>query len=98
MNEPATVAIPKNGIPSRVEAAQQFLQFAANKSLSGNLYSLPGDCPREQGELTPKERAVYDAALDVLNSYFRGEMDFGDNPPISSPPDDRPQSPVYVPS
>ena len=40
--------------------------------------------------------STYDAALDVLFQYFRGEMDFGDVNPGHAPPEDDsdPRDPV----
>jgi hypothetical protein len=58
-----------------------------------------GDMPHEENELSPREQSTYDAALDVLAMYFRGEMDYGDVPPKplnnEEPPDD-PEVPVPV--
>lgn len=74
-------------VPGRVEAAQGYLYFAAGRMDGGVPGALPGDAPRDGRDLSKKEQATYDAALDCLLLYFRGEMDFGGAPP-SAPPDD----------
>lgn len=75
-------------IPARVDAAMCFLHFARQivcptTPLGERLF--------ESGELSKREHATYDAALDVLNLYFRGEQDFGDVPP--QPVDNEPENP-----
>jgi hypothetical protein len=82
-----------HGIPARVDAAQQFLFFATG------IQNGPHPCdgvPATGRDLSPKEGQVYDAALDVLFSYFTGEMDYGDcQVTQTAPPDD--ETPQRVP-
>jgi hypothetical protein len=79
-------------VPARVEAAQHFLHYALSVRVNSADY-LPGDAPRTTVELSRKEQATYEAALSVLQSYFLGEMDFGDVPPSTrgGPDDDKPK-------
>lgn len=61
--------------PTRVQMAYEYCA-SFNHSSNGMYYS--GDCPREEKERTSKEIATYNAALEVLRSYFACEMDYGD--------------------
>jgi len=83
--------------PPRVQAAQHYLQYAHQVRTGGNFLGMPmnGDAPREEFDLSRKEQAAYDAALNVMIQYFNGEQDFGEvvAQPHSPPPDD-PESPV----
>lgn len=61
-------------IPPRVAAAQDYLRFA--EQLRNPPTAFDGQSRDAARDLTPKEQAVYDAALEVLRLYFTGEQDF----------------------
>ena len=84
--------------PAKVIAAQNYLYYANGVRNPQTPLSLSGDTPTGGEELSPKEQAAYNAALDVLIAYFRGEMDFGDTNPgtIQETDDDDPKEPVHV--
>lgn len=77
-------------MPGRVRAALEFMDYCVSATQSY-------DCSMQRQELSTREIAVRDAALDVLRLYFMGEMDYGDAPPRppQDPPDDAP-APVPV--
>lgn len=75
-------------IPAKVSAAQDYLRFA-EVCRAGGPQSVNSDVPLAQRDLTPREQHVYDAALEVLDLYFRGECDFAPPPPDD---DDKPPS------
>ena len=85
-----------NPIPPRVQAAQAFLNFAL-RIREPALFSV-SDVPLARNDLSPREQTTYEAALNVLLLYFRGEMDFGDVPSIrvKEDDDDPPKSRVPV--
>lgn len=70
-------------LPPRVRAAFEFLDFCTSESHLG----IEGE-PRD---LTAKEAAVRNAALDVLHLYLMGEMDYGDCPPSAVRPEEPPE-------
>ena len=61
-------------IPPQVAAAQDYLRFA--EQLRNPPPSFDGQSRDSSRDLTPKEQAVYDAALEVLRLYFQGEQDY----------------------
>jgi hypothetical protein len=62
--------------PARVQAAMNFLYYM-------RCLSLGDDCERPTRDLSALEQAVHNAALKALQSYFLGEMDYGDVAPPS---------------
>lgn len=72
--------------PGKVQAAQNAIgMFASITQVYVDGF------PREGRALSGREQAVYDAALDVLVAYFRGEQDYADGPQaIPQPPGDGP--------
>lgn len=71
-------------MPRRVEAAQDFLEHvwdAEGRGKFGNRYDADESPPPALNKL---ESATKDAALEVMRSYFQGEMDFGDVPMYKS--------------
>lgn len=82
-------------VPGKVEAAQQYLYFAANQMSPPPAYDGGRSEPRD---LSEAERRVYDAALEVLRLYFAGESDFADGPPAAVNPSDgdEPRHPAPV--
>ena len=71
-----------SSIPSKIQAAQAFLYFCQNKTQGNSCGTLPGDAPHAGDDLSPKEQATYDAALNCLCLYFNGEMDFDPAEPV----------------
>lgn len=79
MQEMIAIGPGGSNIPPKIQAAQQYLHFAVGIRFPGNNFmQTTGDTPQCGAELSPREQAAYDAATDVMISYFRGEMDFGD--------------------
>lgn len=86
-------------VPAKVQAAQSYLHYAHQIQVPpSSPFSSSGDMPPNFGVLTSKEQAAYDAALDVLIAYFRGEMEFGDTNsgviPVDRPDDPKDSVPV----
>ncbi|HYF14723.1 MAG TPA: hypothetical protein VD971_06590 [Phycisphaerales bacterium] len=63
--------------PARIAAAMEFVQHCLW------ITDPPMSCgPHDKGrDLTPREQAAYDAALDALRLYVACEQDFG-GPPV----------------
>ena len=91
-------SLSETRIPPRVQAAQSYLCYAL-RVREPSSYSVLGDVPLAGNELSPREQSTYEAALDVLLLYFRGEMDYGDVAPsrVSDDGDD-PKQRVPVPA
>ena len=71
MMMPAMVPLSPSAIPGKIQAAMDYLRFA--QSLETGPIGYGGD-EWKQGagrELNRRERAVYDAALDALLTYFQ---------------------------
>lgn len=87
MTEMPPAAFPAHlAIPGRVQAAMSFLHFAEMKQNPPPSFDgMRGACPKE---LTPIEQRVYNNALQVLDMYFTGEMDYGDRVPLPPEPRD----------
>jgi hypothetical protein len=85
--------LPQMILPAKVVAAQNFAGYALAVRMPD------GGVSHERLPLSAREQATYDAALDVLQQYFRGEMDFGDPRPGFMRPDEPepPQAPVPTP-
>ncbi len=84
-------------IPPCVAAAQEYLRFA--EQLRNPPPAFDGQRTDTSRDLTPKERVVYDAALEVLRLYFSGEKDYaatisGSMPPSDEDPKSRVPEPV----
>jgi hypothetical protein len=83
--------IKHNSLPPRVQAA---LDYIDHTRWITQQFS-PAITPRA---LTPLEQSVETAALRTLQSYFLGEMDYGDAPPVTTAKrDDDDQPPVPQP-
>ena len=61
-------------VPARVQAALDYLEHC-------RWLTEQDDAAIPARSLSPKEERVMNAALQVLSTYFLGEMDFGDAPP-----------------
>lgn len=85
---------PQSNIPGIVQAAQSFLYYILDIKRGG--MQLSGDTPRDSGELTRKEEVTYNSALNVLNSYFNGEMTYADQQQVGSIDPEEPKNPVNV--
>lgn len=79
----------KRTIPAKVAAAMEYLKFA--DQLRNPPAYFDGTRP-ESRDLSKKEQAVYDAALEVLRTYFMGEQDFEPGAGPARPDDDEPKS------
>lgn len=79
-------------LPARVQAALDFINHTRWVTQQDDA-SIP---PRS---LTKLEQSVETAALRTLQSYFLGEMDFGDAPPVTrrKPDDDGETAPAHEP-
>jgi hypothetical protein len=66
--------------PSRVQTALDYLDYCESVTHQCDV-SAPARA------LTQTEQKVREAALRVLQSYFLGEMDFGDLPPMEVRPE-----------
>lgn len=77
----------ETAVPGKIEAAQRFLHYinSVRRPASGSMFNSSGDMPSQEQELSKREQAAYDAALDVMILYFRCEMDFGDTNPGTTP-------------
>lgn len=62
-------------LPARVQAALEYLDYCHWAQ-----HSCDSSVPARG--LSVAETCVQTAALDVLRTYFQGEMDFGDAPPV----------------
>ena len=60
--------------PHRIQTALDFILVRKQCAVFGESW--------KQQEPTEKEKKVEEAALSCLHSYFLGEVDFGDCPPI----------------
>src|SRR6056297_1081769 len=100
MTNPAVAAAPQTVVPAKIEAAQRFMYYIHNvRRPSAGIFTVNGDMPGQEIDLSKREQAAYDAALDVLVLYFRGEMHFGDGDVGRTPPggeEEGPQQPVNV--
>ena len=77
-------------IPGRVEAAMQYIHWSAQVIGRGCEFTT-----FQPPDLSITEQKCHQAALDVLLSYFRGEMDYGDAPPKAADKgDDEPKQKV----
>ncbi len=63
-----------SSIPPKVEAAFKYLEWS--RSSGSSFMDLCGGSSKEPKKLSLNERAVFDAALEVLRLYLSGEMDF----------------------
>ena len=61
-------------VPPKVAAAQDYLRFA--EQLRNPLPGFDGMRGADPRDLNHREQAVYDAALEVLRTYFTGEQEF----------------------
>ena len=73
-------------MPGAVMAALDYIRYADGVRSPRSLFD---GAPAAERDLTSREQAVYDAALQVLLHYFTGERDFcqlPDDPPDDGPP------------
>ena len=66
---------PTPPLPRRVRAAMDFMEFC--KSITEPCCGEPQP-PRRQ--LTAKEKAAYDAAVETIRAYVVGELELADEP------------------
>jgi hypothetical protein len=74
-----------SGPPQRVQAA---LTFVAMMNAKENGAPSFDGSRSPSGTLTSQEKATYNSAMQMLQQYFSGEMDFGDSAPVATPQKD----------
>ncbi len=67
---------PEVKIPAQVEVAFDVVRWANSVEMGGRTANYETARGGEGRSLMPKERAVYEAALEVLRLYMTGEMTF----------------------
>ena len=69
---------PTTSIPGKIQAAMEFLRYCQGLETGPVGYS--GETWKDDAgrQLTRKEQAVYNAALDALSDYFRDPSDVDD--------------------
>lgn len=81
---------PPAMMPGAVMAALDYIRYADGIRSPRSMFD---GCAPESRDLSAREHAVYDAALQVLLHYFTGERDFcqlPDDPPDDGPPPSHP--------
>ena len=87
---------PTTSIPGKIQAAMEFLRYC--QGLETGPVGYGGETWKDDAgrELTRKEQAVYDAALDALSDYFQDPADVDDLSSMGFSGGDDPQQPIPV--
>jgi hypothetical protein len=68
------------GLPRRVRAAMQFVEFCRSITDPGT-----GEFRPAGRALTARERAAYDAAVETIRAYVIGELELSEEPAAGEP-------------